>query len=155
MSVTRIGTRSDARLGFTLLETVVVFAIMGALFAVAVPAMGTAFVSRATETPQERLVELFENTRVRGIHAGKAMLVLPHWTGFTVYSEARPGEPQTRDLIPADWEVIDPKPIRFSSRGTVDGGPIQFRTPQGIMMIRFDRWTGEATVVHDSDGRPR
>ncbi|MFW5947891.1 MAG: pilus assembly FimT family protein [Gemmatimonadota bacterium] len=141
-------TRPRTRAGYTLVEVMVVLAILGVMAAAAVPALGV-WLDR-DPTPAEAVAGLLRDARARALHAARPVTVTlgpaGEWVAVsenTPLAEGRltlndaaisgpPGSPQIR--------------VRFGPSGGADGGPVVVLRGERSAVVRADRWTGEVTI---------
>jgi general secretion pathway protein G len=111
--------------GFTLIELVVVLALVGLLSAVVVPKLYTALVSVTSRTQLEGLVAQLDLLPYRCF-----ALSVPVELNETTTSNVLPdGEPVL--ALPTGWRLTAPRPIHYTLNGFCDGGAVSLTAPDG------------------------
>jgi general secretion pathway protein G len=111
--------------GFTLLELVVVLALVGLLTAIVVPRLYTALASVTTRTQLEGLVAQLDLLAVRAFALG-VPVTLDEKSAATRLPD---GEPVL--AVPEGWKITAARPIHFELSGFCEGGTVSITTPDG------------------------
>jgi general secretion pathway protein G len=125
--------KAEGRGGFTLVEVMVVLALMAALLAIAFPQVVRLY-TRARlaferKDLEHQLSELPERVRAAG-QAG--ILADPSASGAAMRAADAAAFEDPRPLhlsLPAGWRVSVPKPVLYHYTGACDGGEVVFSLP--------------------------
>ncbi len=141
------------RRGFTLVEVVVMLAILGLTAAAVAPALGRLGTEPTGSAAREFAGDL-RSARRTAIERGRAATVstVPGTGRYTVERDARDGdgppEVDVRDL-PDDARFAASEPparIRFSPLGVATAGRVSIRAAGRRTVVSVDRWTGGVRV---------
>jgi len=140
------------RSGFTLLELVVVLAILGVLAAVSVPRL----IGDAADNPAaigaSELVSLLRQARTRALtHAQPvALRITPSTHAFTLSTEKGDSvEEIARGIVPLPQGISlggTSALFRFAAAGTALGDTLLVRGDGPVVAVWVDRWTGAPHV---------
>jgi general secretion pathway protein H len=128
--------------GFTLIEMLVVLAVLGAVLAVTVGAMprhgGTLDLANAADGVADAL----RLARARAIATGRPVLfaVLPGGTGYTMDGQARALPPSVQ------LATAGPPAISFGPEGDASGGTLQLASASRAVQLRVDWLTGRVVA---------
>lgn len=133
--------------GYTLAELLVVLAILGIMAAAAVPALGVWL--NGEPTAEEAVADLLRDARAVALETARPVtLTLDPATGGWLL-EREPDEPVEGRLELGEAELLNTNPrvvVRFGPTGGAEGGPIQVRREDWLIVVRADRWTGEVSI---------
>ena len=110
--------------GFTLIEILVVLAIMGMLTSIALPRLTSAYASVERSAQRRAIQDQIEGLGYLAYASGKPIVLEASNLAGT----------QTKDYplqIPNGWLINLPKPMRYSSRGICAGGKLSLVAPDG------------------------
>lgn len=140
--------RSDA--GFTLLELVVVVALLAVVGAMAVPAFRPPPREAALEEGAGRVEALFRMARMEAVRQGAPVTVVLDSTSSRVWIDTRNvTEGEDLELPPGvRLEVGSARATwHFRPGGSASGDSVVVRGPSGgIRIVTVDPWTGHASV---------
>jgi prepilin-type N-terminal cleavage/methylation domain-containing protein len=141
----RRGRSGRAVRGFTLIELVVVLALIGLLSAVVAPRLYNALVAVTTRTQLESLVAQLDLLAYRSFALG-----VPLQLDDKTFAKVLPdGEPVL--AIPAGWRVATPRTINVALTGFCDGGTVNITAPDGASFtVRLSAPTCRAVVETDA-----
>jgi prepilin-type N-terminal cleavage/methylation domain-containing protein len=136
---------SRARRGVTLIELVVVMALIGLLAGVAAPAFLSSTTAQSS-TAGQRVTALIASARARAVEQGTVvtMTIDPATNRFWVDHPDTSGviELPEGSLLHGDARVH----FRFEPSGQVAADLLVVDERGTLRPIRFDRWTGEVTT---------
>ena len=110
--------------GFTLVEILVVLAIMGMLTGIALPRLSSAYASVERSGQRRAIQDQIEGLGYRAYSGGKSIML----------ESSNLSGAQAKDYplqIPDGWQIKLPKPLRYSSRGICAGGTLALVAPDG------------------------
>lgn len=110
--------------GFTLIEILVVLAIMGMLTGIALPRLNSVYASVELSAQRRAIKDQIEGLGYLAYASGKSIVL---------ESSDLAGE-QAKDYpmqIPVGWQIKLPKSLRYSSRGICAGGTLALVAPDG------------------------
>ena len=110
--------------GFTLIEILVVLAIIGMLTGIALPRLTSAYASVERSAQRRAIQDQIEGLGYLAYSSGKPIMLESSNLAGT----------QTKDYplqIPNGWQIKLPKPLRYSSRGICAGGMLIMTAPDG------------------------
>jgi len=148
MSAPAAARARSAERGFTLLELIVVLAIMALAAAALVPITGTAGRSIAVDAAAREIAVALRTTRAAAIYSNRE-------ADFTIDAGARrywsDGEPSPNALPDGMSAAFAPGGrslgrIRFYPDGSATGGSILLRGADRTAMIEVDALTGRARI---------
>ena len=163
----RAGGRAAWRRGFTLIELILILALLVVITSIAVPAMARFIRGRALDTEARRLVALMHLAQSRAVSEGAPMVL---WInvptgGYGVCAEAS-GQTSGRKVRQTAGQNGDPKAVELAVDSTLTlavlntgtGGQTLFN---GLPAIRFqadgtvDETSPQTLKLTDSDGFAR
>ncbi len=141
----RRGRTGRAVRGFTLIELVVVLALIGLLSAVVVPRLYSALVAVTTRTQLESLLAQLDLLAYRSFALG-----VPLQLDEKSFAKVLPdGEPVL--AVPDGWRVDTPRPIHVALTGFCEGGRLNITAPDGASFtVRLSAPTCRAVVETDA-----
>lgn len=135
------------RRGYTLVELVVVLAIMAVMTAASVPALGV-WLDREP-TGAEAVARLLREARERALDEARSVIVsvdpqTGQWSLDDGRKEAVTGVLRLgdADLAAADQRIV----IRFAPTGGAQGEDVVVSRRGAIAVVRADPWTGEVRI---------
>ena len=131
--------------GFTLIELVVVLALVGLLSAVVVPRLYSALVAVTTRTQLESLVAQLDLLAYRSFALGVPL----QFDDKSLATVLPDGEPVL--AVAAGWRVATPRPIHVALTGFCDGGTVNITAPDGASFtVRLVAPTCRAVLETDA-----
>ncbi len=135
--------RTRARRGVTLIELVVVIALMSIIAGVTVPALSS--LDRREPTAVDIVSTLLRETRATAIEQGRSVVLTIDPATARYWLDV----PDTTGVLalPGGATLMAPTPrvhVRFAATGEVDAEPFFVREHDLATPVVFDRWSGEA-----------
>lgn len=110
--------------GFTLIEIIVVMAIVGLLTGIAIPRLTTLYASVENASQRRAIQDQIEGLGYLAYASGKSIVL---------ESSSESGG-QTKDYplqLPIGWRIELPKPVHYSAQGFCGGGRLIINDPDG------------------------
>lgn len=111
--------------GFTLLELVVVVAIVGALTAIALPQMWRLAESYERKGQEGDMLAALNGLGYRAYTSGTPLVLSATLSGPV------PADSKSPLAVPAGWRVEFPEPLRIGENGVCEGGRARIVRPDG------------------------
>lgn len=121
-SVREATGRGRAQAGFTLLEMLVVMAIIGLAAATVVPALARVVAAVRHDSEAQDIVDQLGQLAFRAYSSGKAIVL-----SEAAQKSARPAIVE----VPSGWVLSIAQPIHFNAMGLCDGGNVAIVAPDG------------------------
>ncbi|MBI3567534.1 MAG: prepilin-type N-terminal cleavage/methylation domain-containing protein [Gemmatimonadetes bacterium] len=134
--------------GFTLVEIVVVLALLALSAAVSVPAFSAVATRSSTHEAAAQVTALLEGARSRALARGYESQLTIDAAHARVW-QAEPDSTFVLDL-PADCHLASDKArlhVRFAADGSAAADAIVVRCDRGTAVIAADAWTGATRVT--------
>lgn len=132
------------RVGFSVIELIVVLSLMGILLAIGVPASNKLLISYQLNSSARRVQTELQNIKMRAA-AENLGFQFAYGAGSGSYTIRRDGSVFVNKPLPEGIQIIQAGTVSFSPRGTAGGNRIRLRSSEG----------GCKQVVVSSTGRIR
>jgi prepilin-type N-terminal cleavage/methylation domain-containing protein len=132
------------RVGFSVIELIVVLSLMGILLAIGVPASNKLLISYQLNSSARRVQTELQNIKMRAA-AENLGFQFAYGAGSGSYTIRRDGSVFVNKPLPQGIQIIQAGAVSFSPRGTAGGNRIRLRSSEG----------GCKQVVVSSTGRIR
>lgn len=132
------------RVGFSVIELIVVLSLMGILLAIGVPASNKLLISYQLNSSARRVQTELQNIKMRAA-AENLGFQFAYGAGSASYTIRRDGSVFVNKPLPQGIQIIQAGTVSFSPRGTAGGNRIRLRSSEG----------GCKQVVVSSTGRIR
>lgn len=157
MTQTARAKGSEQQLGFSILEMLVVLAILAVAFALVAPSLDRARSALAVRTAAYELAAQLRSARATA-HAQSVQRMLvfdepgnTYWSeGMASPRQVAPGSVSTSLMVPQGERVGRMARIRFLPDGSASGGQITLRDKRSTWTVTVDWLSGDVRVVPGS-----